>query len=634
MSVDNEAIVYGGRTAWARNLAAPVRSFLSTEQGGAIVMLGAAIAALVWANAPGWHSYESVWTTQLAIRIGTRGITMDLRDWINQGLMTLFFLVVGLEAKRQLDLGELRERRRLAIPVVAALGGVTVPIVIYLAFNAGRSGAHGWAAAMSTDTAFALGAVALVTPRTATRIRVFLLTLAVVDDLAALVVIATVYAGHVSFVALGVAIALFAGLIALRYAPFGRGAISIGLGVAIWVAMFKSGIDPVISGLAIGLATSAYPPAREDLERATALTRSFREQPTPELARSAQQSLQSAISANERLQYNLHPWTSYVIVPLFALANAGIHLTGKLLSDAISSPITLGIVIGYLVGKPIGIFAGSWLATRPALHGPRALISGPVLIAAGACAGIGFTVSILVSTLAFSGEQLDEAKLGALATVVLAPLVAWAVTRMIRRLPSNLRARQIGRTAEDILDLVQDVQPDRDHIRGPDDALVTLLEYGDFECPYCGQAERVIRELLSSDGDVRYVWRHLPLNDVHPTAQLAAEASEAAAAQGKFWEMYDTLLQHQEALSARDLVRYANDVDLDIDRFTDELRRREYAPRVSEDVATADESAVSGTPTFFINGRRHYGVYDINTLTDEVRAARTRAQQLLTAAPS
>jgi protein-disulfide isomerase len=208
------------------------------------------------------------------------------------------------------------------------------------------------------------------------------------------------------------------------------------------------------------------------------------------------------------------------------------------------------------------------------------------------------------------------------------------MTRMIRRLPSNVRARQIGRTAEDILDLVEDVDPDRDHIRGPDDALVTLLEYGDFECPYCGQAERVIRELLSSHGDVRYVWRHLPLNDVHPTAQLAAEASEAAAAQGKFWEMYDTLLSHQEALSMRDIIRYARDLDLDIDRFTDELRQREYTPRVSEDVASADESAVSGTPTFFINGRRHYGVYDINTLSDEVRAAKTRAQQLLTAAPS
>jgi Na+/H+ antiporter NhaA len=636
MSVDSEAIPYGGRTAWARNLAAPVRSFLSTEQGGAIVMLGAAIAALVWANTPGWHSYESVWTTRLAIRIGSTGIATDLRHWVNQGLMTLFFLVVGLEAKRQLDLGELRERRRLAIPVVAAFGGITVPVLIYLAFNAGGSGAHGWAAAMSTDTAFALGIVALVTPRTATRIRVFLLTLAVVDDLAALLVIATVYAGHVSFVALGIAIALFAALIALRYAPFGRTAISIGLGVAIWVAMFKSGIDPVISGLAIGLATSAYPPGREDLERATALTRSFREQPTPELARSAQQSLQSAISANERLQYDLHPWTSYVIVPLFALANAGIHLTSKLMSDAISSPITLGIVIGYVVGKPIGIFAGSWMASRPALHGPRALISGPVLVVAGACAGVGFTVSILVSSIAFTGEHLDEAKLGALVTVVIAPAVAWVATWVMRRLPSNLRARQIGRTAEDILDLVVEVDPDRDHIRGSDGALVTLVEYGDFECTYCGQAESVIRQLLAAQGDdVRYVWRHLPLNDVHPTAQLAAEASEAAAAQGKFWAMYDTLLSHQDALSIRDLVRYARELDLDVDRFSDELRRREYAQRVSEDVASADESGVSGTPTFFINGRRHYGVYDIDTLTDEVRAAKTRAQQLaLTVAPS
>ena len=636
MSVDSAAVTYGGRTAWARNLAAPVRSFLSTEEGGAMVMLGAAIAALVWANAPGWHSYESVWTTRLAIRIGGTGIAMDLRHWVNGGLMTLFFLVVGLEAKRQLDLGELRERRRLAVPVVAAFGGITIPVLIYVAFNAGGPGAHGWAAAMSTDTAFALGIVALVTPRTATRIRVFLLTLAVVDDLAALLVIALVYTSHVSFVALGVALTLFAALVAVRYAPFGRRAISIGLAVAIWVAMFESGIDPVISGLAIGLATSAYPPAREDLERATALTRSFREQPTPELARSAQQSLQSAISANERLQYDLHPWTSYVIVPLFALANAGIHLTSKLITDAISSPITLGILIGYVVGKPIGVCAGSWLATRPALHGPRALISGPVLVAAGACAGVGFTVSILVSSIAFTGEHLDEAKLGTLATVLVAPAVAWVVTRIIRRLPSNLRARQIGRTAEDILDLVVDVDPDRDHIRGPDTAPVTLLEYGDFECPYCGQAEGVVRELLSAHGDdVRYVWRHLPLNDVHPTAQLAAEASEAAAAQGKFWEMYDILLGHQDALSMRDIAQYARELDLDVDRFTDELHRREYAARVSEDVASADESGVSGTPTFFINGRRHYGVYDINTLTDEVTAAKTRAEQLaLTAAPS
>ncbi len=629
MSVGTETITYGGRTAWARNLATPVRSFLSTETGGAMVMLAAAVAALVWANSPWWHTYESVWTTKMAIRVGSTGIAADLRHWVNEGLMTLFFLVVGLEAKRQLDLGELRERRRLAIPVFGAIGGVVVPVAIYLAFNAGRAGGHGWGAAMSSDTAFALGAVALLTPRTATRIRVFLLTLAVVDDLAALVVISLVYTTHVSVPALAIALGLFAALVALRYLPFGRRAISVGLGVAIWVAMFKSGIDPVISGLAVGLATSAYPPSREDLERAIAVTRSFREQPTPELVRSAQQSLQSALSANERLQYDLHPWTSYVIVPLFALANAGIHLSGNLLSDAASSPITLGILLGYVIGKPVGVFAGSWIASRPALHGPRAPITEPVLLAAGACAGIGFTVSLLVSSLAFTGRRLDEARLGTLASVVLAPAMAWLVTRLIRRLPSTMRARQLGRTAEDILDLVDDVDPAHDHVRGPDDAPVTLVEYGDFECSYCGQAESAIRELLATYGDdVRYVWRHLPLNDVHPSAQLAAEASEAAAAQGKFWEMYDVLLGHQDELAPRDLARHAVELGLDVERFRDELRRRQYAARVSEDVSSADESGVSGTPTFFINGRRHYGVYDIDTLKETVSAAKTRARQL------
>jgi Na+/H+ antiporter NhaA len=632
VSVGTEAAGYGGRTAWARNLAAPVRSFLRTETAGAAAMLAAAIAALVWANAPWWHSYESVWTTRLVIRIGNAGIDTDLRHWVNEGLMTLFFLVVGLEAKRQLDLGELRERRRLAVPVVAAIGGITAPILIYLAFNAGGAGAHGWGTAMSTDTAFALGVVALVTPRSAVRLRVFLLTLAVVDDLAALLVISTVYAGHVSFLALGAAIALFAVLIALRFVPFARAPLSIAVATAMWVAMFKSGIDPVICGLAIGLATSAYPPSREDLERATALTVSFREQPTPELARSARQSLASAISPNERLQHELHPWTSYVIVPLFALANAGIHLTSTLLSDAVTSPVTLGILCAYVLGKPIGLFAGSWIATRPALHGPRPPVSGPVLLVAGACAGVGFTVSILVASLAFHGERLDEAKLGVLATVLVAPAVAWLGTGMIRRLPSELRARQIGRTAEDLLDLAVEVDPERDHVRGPDDAPVTLLEYGDFQCPFCGQAESVVRELLTAHGaDVRYVWRHLPLNDVHVSAQLASEASEAAAAQGRFWEMYDQLLAHQDELSVRDLVRHARELGLDVERFSEELRRREYAPRVAEDVTSADESGVSGTPTFFINGRRHYGVYDIDTLTEAVRAAKTRARQLATA---
>jgi Na+/H+ antiporter NhaA len=628
MASEAVASVFSGRTAWARNVAAPVRSFLATETGGASVLLGAAAAALLWANVPGWHTYEHVWTTRLAIRIGHAGVATDLRHWINEGLMTFFFLVVGLEAKREIDLGELRERRRLAIPVVAGLAGVAVPIAIYLAFNAGGSGAHGWGTAMSTDTAFALGILALLTPRTATRLRVFLLSLAIVDDLAGLVVITVAYTGHLKWVALAIALGLFGVLLALRYAPVARAQLSVGVAVAIWVAMFKSGIDPVVCGLAIGLGTSAYTPSRESLERASALAREFREQPTPELARSAQRGVLQAISMNERLQYDLHPWTSYVIVPLFALANAGIHLTGTVLSDAFSSPITLGILVGYLVGKPAGIMAGSWLASRPALHGPRSPISPPVLAVGGSAAGIGFTVSLLIASLAFTGERLEEAKIGTLATVVLAPVLAWAAMSVLRRLPQHVRARQIDRTAEDILDLAQDVDPERDHIRGAEDAPVTLVEYGDFQCPYCGQAEQVIRELLSEMGtDVRYVWRHLPLNDVHPNAQLASEAAEAAAAQGRFWDMYDVLLSHQGRLTMRDLVGYARELGLDEERFTDELRRREYAPRVSEDVASADESGVSGTPTFFINGRRHYGVYDIDALTAEVKAAKRRVGQ-------
>src|ERR1700728_4715010 len=372
-----QASTYSARTAWARNLGAPVRDFLGTETGGAIVLLGAVLAALLWANSRCSASYESLWSTKLSIAIGSGGIEADLRHWVNEGLMTFFFLVVGLEAKRELDMGELRERSRLAIPVVAALGGMTVPVAIYLALNAGGPGAHGWGAAMSTDTAFALGAVALLTPRAATRLRVFLLTLAVVDDLGALVVIAVAYTTHVSLVALAVAVALFGLLLALRYAPQWRRPVSGAVAVGVWVAMFKSGIDPVISGLAIGLATSAYTPAREDLERATDLARSFREQPTPELARSAQQSVISAISPNERLQYGLHPWTSYVIVPLFALANAGVHITGGLLGAAVSSPITLGILAGYVIGKPVGIAGAAWISSRPALRGPRSPLSQP-----------------------------------------------------------------------------------------------------------------------------------------------------------------------------------------------------------------------------------------------------------------
>jgi Na+/H+ antiporter NhaA len=610
----------GERTAWARNVAAPLRDFVSNESAGAIALLAAAVAALIWANLPGWDSYEDFWTTQLSIRLGSHGVSEELRTWINSGLMTFFFLVVGLEAKREFDVGALRERRRAAIPFTGALAGLAVPVLIFLAFNAGGPGADGWGAAMSTDTAFALGVLGLVA-RGGTRLRVALLTLAVFDDLVALVVIAVAYTEHIDATSLLVAVALFGVLLALRWAPpEWRLKAAVAVGAAIWVALNSSGIDPVIAGLAVGLVTSAYPPERSELERVTELTRSFREQPTPELARSAQRGLAYAISPNERFQYLLHPWTSYVIVPLFALANTGIHIDGALLSDAVSSPITLGIFFGYVVGKPVGITLGTWLGT---LTGTPRAVSWPVVAAGSVVAGIGFTVSLLISGLAFRGQELEEAKLGVLGAAVVASLGGWAAFRLIRLLPAPVRARQILGTAEDLLDLSDDVDPERDHIRGSEEATVTLLEYGDYECPYCGQAEVVVRELLASFGDdLRYVWRHLPLNDVHPRAEMAAEAAEAAAAQGEFWAMHDRLLADQELL---DLGRHAEEIGLDMDRFWEDLRRRRHLDRIAEDVASADASGVAGTPTFFVNGRRHHGAYDVETLTRAVKAAERRA---------
>jgi Na+/H+ antiporter NhaA len=521
-------------------------------------------------------------------------------------------------------MGELRERRRFALPLIAGLGGMAVPIAIYLAINAGHASTHGWGAAMSTDTAFALGMLALVGPRLSGRLRAFMLTVSVVDDVVALIVIATAYAAAVHAIPLAVAGAFLVVVLGLRYAGARRGLVYLPIAIAMWVAVLKSGVDPVIVGLVMGLLTYAYPAARIDLERSTDLFRLFREQPTPELARSAQVGLERAISPNERLQHLIHPWSSYVIVPLFALANAGIPIDGGFLSRAFSSPITLGILFGYVLGKPVGITSAAWLATRVSRGKLRLPIGWAALVGGGAVAGIGFTVSLLIASLAFHGAQLQEAKVGVLSAALFAAVLSWLVFGVTERLPAALRARLIIGPAEAIVDLAVDVDPERDHIRGPADAPVTLVEYGDFECPYCGRAEGVIRELLSDFGDVRYVWRHLPLTDVHPRAQIAAEATEAAADQGSFWEMHDLLFQHQDALKPSDLERYAADLGLDTQRFSNELRSHEHAARIADDVDSADLSGVSGTPTFFVNGRRHYGAYDVAGLSKSVKAARAR----------
>jgi Na+/H+ antiporter NhaA len=613
------------QTAWARNLATPLREFLETEVSGGVVLLAAAITALVWVNSPWGASYDSLWSTELVFRLGDWELGGDLHFWINDGLMAIFFFVIGLEVRREFDMGELRETRRAAAPLIAAVGGMVLPVAIFLAFNYGNDAAKAWGIVMATDTAFALGVLAIVGRRASQRLRAFVLTVVIADDIGVLLVIAFAYTETLSLVALGVAVGLFLLLVALRHFSIGTTPLYVLIAVAIWVATAKSGVHATIAGVVMGLSVNAHPPVREELERATRLARRFRERPTPERARAAGRQVRSALSPNERLQYALHPWSSFVIVPLFALASAGVRFGGDVFARAIRSPVTLGVLFGLVVGKFLGIGLTTLAAAHPRLGRLPLTVELPPAFGGAAVAGIGFTLSLLIAEIALEGETREEAKIGVLAASVLAAALAFAVFALVHRIPTSLLRRGGFVPAEPLEDLAVPIDPGRDHVRGQVGAPVTLLEYGDYECGYCGQAEAAIRELLDHfERDLTYVWRHLPLTDVHPNAQLAAEAGEAAAAQGMFWEMHDLLLEHQNALLLSQLGRYARELELDEDRFWEDVRGREHAARVAEDVEGADASGVTGTPTFFVNGRRHDGAYDEATLEQLVRDALNR----------
>lgn len=609
------------RTAWAHERSAPLRRFVRTESGSAVVLVAAIAVALVWANVAA-GSYRAVWETPLSLTVGRYGLADGLRTWLNSGLMTFFFLVVGLETRREFDLGDLRERRRFVLPMVAGVMGMAVPIVIYLLINVGAGTEHGWGVAMSTDTALALGLLAVLGRDIPDRMRVFVLTVFVVDDLAALVVIAVAYSHRVRAVPVVLAAVVLAGavvVIRLRLRPI----VLMVLGLVMWGLLRAGGIDPIVVGLTLGLIAPAYTPSRSRLQEATGLVREFREQPTPELARTARTGLVSTLSPNSRWQSIYHPWTSYVIVPLFALANAGLTLDGHFLAHAYAAPVTLGVLIGYVVGKPVAVIASSWVVTRVSRGRIRPPVGRAAVAGSGTIAGVGFTVALLIASRAFHGVRLDEAKLGALSAAVLAAALTAGVLGFAARLPTERRNRALLGDPRLIQDLIPAVDPDHDHVRGPRQAEITIIEFGDFECPYCGQAEPVLREVLG-DATIRYVWRHLPLEDVHPNAQLAAEAAEAAADQGAFWPMRDLLLEHQDELSRTDLIGFAARLGLDVERFTTQLDDGVHEARIDRDVESAELSGVSGTPTFFINGQRLYDRYDLDTITAAITAERRR----------
>lgn len=596
----------------------PLRDFVQTESASAGLLLFATVVALAWANSPWSSSYFSLLHAEIALQFGDRALAMDLMHWINDGLMVVFFFVIGLELRQEISTGELRQRRRLIIPALGGIAGIAIPAVLYLLLNPSGEGRNGWGVVIGTDTAFLLGALALLGPKAPTQLRVFLLTMTIVDDLLAVAIIGAVYSESVDLRAIGISVACLGGIALLGRLGVWQVLVYVFAGAAAWLATIESGLHPSIIGMLAGLLVVAHPPRRSELERAARLFSAFRQSPMPSAGRSARRGLQRAVSMNERLQDVLHPWTSFFIVPIFALANAGVDLRGGLLGEALTSPITWGIVLGLVAGKPLGIGIAAIGGSRLGLGSlPRGLGPGQI-VGGGALSGMGFSVSLLIASLAFESPQLrQEATVGVLLACAASAVTGWLAFRGA--------ALILGEKAEALpgyLDVPVDVE--RDHIRGPVDAPLTLVEYGDFECPFCGTATNVIEELRARFGDeLRYVFRHLPLADVHPRAELAAEAAEAAGSQGRFWEMHDLLFRHQNQLELEDLLGYAGALGLDVEEFTRAVTGGRHGDRVRADAASAEASGARRTPTFFIGNRRHVGAWDTENLARDLELARS-----------
>ena len=588
----------------------------TTDNTAAALLLAFTVIAIVWANSPWAQGYSALLDTHLGFSVGAHHVEMTVKHLINDALMTFFFFIVGLEVTREFTIGELTDRSRAAVPVLAAVAGLVVPAVVFLAFNPSGENAQAWGVVISTDTAFLVGALAIIKPKFPARVRIFLLTLAVVDDVGALCAIALFYSDSVQVGPLLVSVALTGILALVRFLPPGaRGPAYALFGVALWIALYMAGIHPTLAGVVIALLIPVFTPERRPVERAVDQIRAFRQSPNSEYARAASRSLRESISINERLQTTVGPSVSFVVLPLFALANAGVKLDAESVSTALRSPLTWGIVVGLVIGKFVGISGATWLIRRVGLG---ELAPGLTLrrIAGGAAlSGIGFTISLFIVDIAITDpSRQDQARIGVLAASIIAFVFGWAIFRLTDWLSPP---EPVG------MKLLRPVDPVRDHARGVHDAPLTLVEYGDFECPFCSRATGAIDEVRAHFGDeLLYVWRHFPLERAHPRAFDAARASEAAALQGKFWEMAHELFDHQDDLEWSDIYRYAVAAGCDIEQFDQDVRvhSSKVLHRVTDDAEDAEAMDLNATPTLFVNGKRHKGPWDAASLIRALEA--------------
>jgi NhaA family Na+:H+ antiporter len=397
----------------ARKAKGPVERFLSIEASSGILLMIMAVVALAWANSPFAVLYQDLWHTPFGLRLGPWSFTRDLHFWINDGLMTVFFFVVGLEIRREIHQGELSELRRAALPLVAALGGMVVPALIYISLNVGRPSAAGWGVPMATDIAFAVGVLVLLGKRVAPAVRVLLLALAVIDDVGAILVIAFFYSGQLVPLGFLLVVAGAGGIVALQAIGVRSTGAYVVPATLMWAGAYAAGIHPTLAGVAVGLMTPARRWAGGD----------------------------EAQSPVERLQHALHGWVAYGIMPLFALANAGVRLGGATF-DGDGIRVFLGVFLGLLLGKPIGVLLFSWLSSRIGLARAPAGVGARQLLVVGLSAGIGFTMALFIAGLAFPpGPTLATAKLGILAGSAVAGTASYVVGRAFLGRPPDEAAR-------------------------------------------------------------------------------------------------------------------------------------------------------------------------------------------------
>jgi Na+/H+ antiporter NhaA len=588
--------------------------FGTGDRAAAALLLLFTVIAILWANSPWGDTYERFWDTPVEIGVGDLLFVTTFHHFVNDAVMTLFFFVVGLEVKREFTLGDLTDRARAVVPVVAAVAGLIVPALIFLLIAWPSGEAHAWGIVISMDTAFLLGALAIIGPKFPARLRAFLLTLAVVDDIGALLAIAIFYNSGIQVLPLVVAAVLMVLIALVRFLPVWRGIAYATLGIALWFAIAAAGVHPTLAGVAVALLIPVFPPRRTDVERSAELTQAFRESPNAAYAAAVTRSLRNSISINDRLQAAWGPYISFLVLPLFALANAGVHLDAETIGAAVASPLTWGIVAGLVVGKFIGIAGATALIRMTGLGRLAPGLAMPRIAGGAALSGIGFTISLFIVTLAIADpDTQDLARVGVLTASVIAFSLGWAIFTIADRLAPP---QPIGKI------LVRPLDPERDHYRGRPDAPHQIVEYGDFECPFCSRATGSIDAVIEHFGDdVCWVWRHLPLETVHSHAKEAAQAYEAAALQGRFLEMSRIMFANQDALSADDLCRYAQEIDLDVDRFIDDMRSPRVMHRVEEDQLDAEMMDLHSTPTFFIGGKRHIGPWDSRTLIRTLEAS-------------